>query len=135
MAKTPIKDKAPKKPSQLNLGLSYHAKLAKAMMRAGVEDEAQLSIVTEEGFPAIILEQHRADNLGTILRIRLWQETEEGELECLYDSNANAKGALLLLLRFLRTLPTGWLGKTSGDVGLLNEAYIQSRQVLGKEFP
>lgn len=33
-----------------------------------------------------------------------------------------------LFKQFLESLPKGWLGKTTGDVGLLNEAYIK----LGK---
>jgi hypothetical protein len=33
-----------------------------------------------------------------------------------------------LFVQFLGTLPKGWLGKTTGDIGLLNEAYLaQSR--------
>lgn len=34
--------------------------------------------------------------------------------------------ALRLHLDFLDSLPEGWLSKTVGDVGLLNEAYIAS---------
>lgn len=30
---------------------------------------------------------------------------------------------------FLASLPTGWLGKTVADVGLLNTAYIEARKL------
>lgn len=36
---------------------------------------------------------------------------------------------LQLYLDFLGSLPNGWLGRTSGDIGLLNEAYIASRKL------
>lgn len=36
--------------------------------------------------------------------------------------------ALQLHLDFLASLPEGWLSKTTGDVRLLNEAYIASRK-------
>lgn len=39
-------------------------------------------------------------------------------------------GALKLHLQFLDSLPSGWLGKTTGDVGLLNDAYIASSKSL-----
>lgn len=32
--------------------------------------------------------------------------------------------ALLCIEEFLNSLPKGWLGKTSGDVGALNDFYI-----------
>ena len=38
--------------------------------------------------------------------------------------------ALKLHLAFLNSLPPGWIGHTSGDVGLLNEAYLSSRRLL-----
>lgn len=38
--------------------------------------------------------------------------------------------ALKLHLAFLDSLPEGWLGKTTGDVGLLNDAYIASSKAL-----
>lgn len=37
------------------------------------------------------------------------------------------EAALQLHLNFLDSLPSGWLGKTTGDIGLLNDAYIASR--------
>jgi ubiquinone biosynthesis protein Coq4 len=37
--------------------------------------------------------------------------------------------ALQLHLDFLASLPKGWLGHTTGDIGLLNQAYIQSRKL------
>lgn len=42
--------------------------------------------------------------------------------------------ALKLHLEFLASLPPGWLAKTSGDVGLLNDAYIASKDA-GVEIP
>lgn len=42
------------------------------------------------------------------------------------DTEAKARAALVLFLRFMNTLPQGWLGRTSGDVGLLNEAFLAS---------
>lgn len=39
------------------------------------------------------------------------------------------ENALQLHLDFLGSLPEGWLGKTCGDIGLLNEAYIASRKL------
>jgi len=36
---------------------------------------------------------------------------------------------LTLFLDFLDSLPAGWLGKTTGDIGLLNEAYISARKL------
>ena len=38
--------------------------------------------------------------------------------------------ALGLHLAFLKSLPTGWLGRTSGDVGLLNDAYLASGRAI-----
>lgn len=40
--------------------------------------------------------------------------------------------ALQLHLAFLASLPPGWLGKTSGDVGLLNDAYLAGNAALAK---
>jgi hypothetical protein len=40
--------------------------------------------------------------------------------------------ALELHLKFLKSLPPGWLGKTSGDVGCLNEAYVKSERAIAK---
>lgn len=31
---------------------------------------------------------------------------------------------------FLDSLPNGWLGKTTGDVGALNDFYIKSKPIL-----
>lgn len=31
---------------------------------------------------------------------------------------------------FLHSLPNGWLGKTTGDVGALNDFYVKSRAVM-----
>lgn len=36
------------------------------------------------------------------------------------------RAALQLYLDFLGSLPKGWLSKTNGDIGLLNDAYIAS---------
>jgi len=40
--------------------------------------------------------------------------------------------ALRLHLEFLKSLPRGWLGKTSGDVGALNDAYLAGNRALAK---
>lgn len=40
--------------------------------------------------------------------------------------------ALNLHLEFLKSLPPGWLGKTSGDIGLLNDAYLTGNKALAK---
>lgn len=40
--------------------------------------------------------------------------------------------ALELAHAFLNSLPRGWLGKTTGDVGLLNDFYIKSGQAMDK---
>lgn len=42
--------------------------------------------------------------------------------------------ALDLHLAFLDSLPSGWLGKTTGDVGLLNDAYIASNAARKIDF-
>lgn len=42
--------------------------------------------------------------------------------------------ALELHLQFLASLPPGWLAHTTGDVGLLNDAYLASRDA-GVEIP
>lgn len=47
--------------------------------------------------------------------------------------NAALRKALQLHLDFLASLPTGWLGRTCADIGLLNDAYIASR-ALGMEI-
>lgn len=38
--------------------------------------------------------------------------------------------ALELINTFLDSLPEGWLGKTSGDVGALNDYYIKLREAM-----
>ena len=40
--------------------------------------------------------------------------------------------ALELHIAFLDSLNKGWLGKTTGDVGLLNKAYIKGSEALAK---
>ncbi len=40
--------------------------------------------------------------------------------------------ALRLHVGFLATLPTGWLGKTVADIGMLNDAYLASSPLLKK---
>lgn len=40
--------------------------------------------------------------------------------------------ALELHLAFLKSLPHGWLGKTCGDVGALNDAYLKGNAALLK---
>lgn len=45
------------------------------------------------------------------------------------DRVKQLEAALQLHLDFLASLPAGWLGKTTGDIGLLNEAYIASREL------
>lgn len=40
--------------------------------------------------------------------------------------------ALQLHVAFLNSLGNGWLGRTSGDVGLLNDAYLATRVALTK---
>jgi len=42
------------------------------------------------------------------------------------DRLEKTEKALELHLQFLASLPKGWLGKTCGDVGLLNDAYLAS---------
>jgi hypothetical protein len=37
-----------------------------------------------------------------------------------------------LFVAFLASLNPGWLGKTTGDIGLLNDAYIKSARALKK---
>jgi hypothetical protein len=36
---------------------------------------------------------------------------------------------LKLFLQFMDSLPRGWLGKTTGDIGALNEAFIEARKL------
>lgn len=55
------------------------------------------------------------------------------------DGNANLIAAAPELLEalnlaheFLNSLPEGWLGKTSGDIGALNDFYLTSRKALSK---
>ena len=38
--------------------------------------------------------------------------------------------SLELAHEFLDSLPAGWLGKTTGDVGALNDFYIKSRPAM-----
>jgi hypothetical protein len=38
------------------------------------------------------------------------------------------KQAAELFEEFMATLPRGWLGKTCGDIGLLNQAYLTMRK-------
>lgn len=40
--------------------------------------------------------------------------------------------ALRLHLAFLKSLPHGWLGKTCGDIGALNDAYLTGNKALAK---
>lgn len=40
--------------------------------------------------------------------------------------------AVELHLAFLDSLPLGWLGNTTGDIGLLNEAYLTSRPAIAE---
>jgi hypothetical protein len=43
------------------------------------------------------------------------------------ESDTKARAALVLFLQFLDTLPEGWLGNVSADIGLLNRAYMAAR--------
>lgn len=49
--------------------------------------------------------------------------------------NALLREALELHLAFLKTLNSGWLGKTTGDIGLLNAAYLASTKALNYGTP
>jgi hypothetical protein len=40
--------------------------------------------------------------------------------------------ALQMHLQFLDTLPKGWLANTTGDIGLLNNAYLLSSKAIKK---
>lgn len=42
---------------------------------------------------------------------------------------AQLEATLQQFLDFLASLPPGWLGKTTGDRGLLNDAYIAARRL------
>ena len=46
-------------------------------------------------------------------------------LETEHAALVDYKEACEKFVEFLNSLPRGWLGKTSGDVGLLNDAYLQ----------
>lgn len=56
------------------------------------------------------------------------------QVDALVDRICLLEKALELHLAFLATLPVGWLAHTSGDVGLLNDAYIASRKA-GMKIP
>ena len=45
------------------------------------------------------------------------------------DRMSKLEKALQLHLDFLSSLPHGWLAQTCGDIGLLNQAYIASRDL------
>lgn len=42
-----------------------------------------------------------------------------------HDALNEYREACDMFIAFLRSLPQGWLGKTVGDIGLLNEAYLK----------
>jgi hypothetical protein len=45
---------------------------------------------------------------------------------------AEYKEAAEMFKGFLDTLPNGWLGRTVGDIGMLNQAYIKYRSASSK---
>lgn len=48
------------------------------------------------------------------------------------EINQELLKAVQLALDFLDSLPSGWLGKTSGDVGLLNDFYLTAKPAVKK---
>lgn len=44
----------------------------------------------------------------------------------------DAEAAMKLAWLFLESLPEGWLGHTTGDVGLLNDFLIKARTAMAK---
>lgn len=54
-----------------------------------------------------------------------WKELKRRIID---QHNSKVKTALRLHLDFLKSLPDGWLGNTSGDIRLLHNAYIASIQ-------
>lgn len=68
---------------------------------------------------------------------RQWLEQQlaqaRNQLESLHGINPDAVADLLeafdLAHAFLDSLPEGWLGKTTGDVGALNDFYLKSREI------
>jgi hypothetical protein len=51
---------------------------------------------------------------------------------CLIAAAPELLASVNLFVKFLASLNPGWLGKTSGDIGLLNDAYIQSAKAIAK---
>lgn len=70
------------------------------------------------------------------------------QLDASYESQANAQficravnshddlvEALTHAMTFLESLPKGWLAKTSGDIGALNDFYLTAPEALRKARP
>ncbi len=55
---------------------------------------------------------------------------KQGNISHLKRKNAELTEALRLHLKFLDSLPNGWLGKIVADIGALNDAYIASSKAL-----
>lgn len=50
----------------------------------------------------------------------------------LFAASKDLLDALNLAHEFLDSLPEGWLGKTTGDIGVLNDFYLLSRRIQDK---
>lgn len=51
--------------------------------------------------------------------------------EALKEEIKQLRETVALAHTFLDSLPQGWLGKTTGDIGVLNDFYIKSARVCG----
>lgn len=91
------------------------------------KSEAELGRMAQGVFCSILHHclQHRDKPIWAIASI-----SSDGKLYTEVDFEPRQikrlERALRLHLDFLASLPKGWLAKTSGDVGLLNQAYIES---------
>lgn len=65
------------------------------------------------------------------MKLSITQANAQARLKERHDK---LERALRLHLAFLSSLPIGWLAHTTGDVGLLNDAYLASRDA-GMHIP
>ena len=62
-----------------------------------------------------------------------WTNKKEAEANArLLSASPELLESLELFIAFMASLNPGWLGKTTGDIGLLNDAYLLSAKAIAK---
>lgn len=73
---------------------------------------------------------HGYNPFGSTTSLPVRRDALYGALNDLQDKNKSYSKSLDLAVIFLESLPSGWLAKTNGDIGALNDFYC----TLPKEF-